>query len=85
MKTHLSNVIVFVVFLYWALSPNVKGAGNDPPCRTGKLLFERQHVPWVRHCAVAFKDCPTPHFCMAKITPADVINAIFSAVNHKKF
>lgn len=28
MKTHLSNAIVFVVFLYWALSPNVKGAGN---------------------------------------------------------
>lgn len=78
------------VALFGPGSPEIYGSGDffnnqpcrivdaNPPCRTGKLLFERRHVPWVRHCAVAFKDCPTPHFCMAKITPADVINAIFS-------
>lgn len=28
MKTRLSSAIVFFMFLYWALSPNLKGAGN---------------------------------------------------------
>ncbi len=78
------------VALFGPGSPEIYGSGEffknhpyrelnaEPPCRTGKLLFERRHVLWVRHCALKIQNCPTPHCCMDKITPFDVLSAIFS-------
>ncbi len=78
------------VALFGPGSPEIYGSGEffknhpcriinaKPPCRTGKLLFERRHVLWVRHCALKIQNCPTPHCCMDKITPFDVLSAVFS-------
>jgi ADP-heptose:LPS heptosyltransferase len=48
----------------------------DPfPCRDGKMLFERTHVSWVRHCARPPSACASPR-CMEAITVEAVCGAI---------
>jgi ADP-heptose:LPS heptosyltransferase len=48
----------------------------DPfPCRDGKMLFERSHVDWVRHCARPPSACAAPR-CMEALSVDAILRAI---------
>lgn len=60
---------------FWADCP-YRSVTIDPfPCRDGRMLFERNFVPWVRHCARPPSACAAPR-CMQLLTPDAVLAAI---------
>ncbi len=59
------------------------------PCRNGKLLLERNHLKWVKHCCISAEQCCKIHNlkyskssfiaqCMQKITPNEVVQTALS-------
>ncbi|HTY99300.1 MAG TPA: glycosyltransferase family 9 protein [Rhodocyclaceae bacterium] len=60
---------------FWADLPYRAVTIESFPCRDGRMLFERESVPWVRHCARPASACPAPR-CMQALSPAAVRAAI---------
>ena len=55
----------------------------DFPCRDGRMLFERTHVNWVRHCARPTSECAAPR-CMEALTVDVVLRAISDLLQEGK-
>lgn len=66
---------------FWQNHPYAAITAEEMPCRDGRLLFEREHLAWVRHCCIPLAACPhclppagTPR-CMNAIT-VDAVLAV---------
>jgi ADP-heptose:LPS heptosyltransferase len=56
----------------------------DPfSCRDGRMLFERTHVNWVRHCARPPEACASPR-CMRALSVDAVLRAIEDVLQEDK-
>ncbi len=59
---------------FWGQHPYRAVTIDDFPCRDGRMLFERTHVSWVRHCSRPPAECAAA-ICMEAITRSAVEDA----------
>jgi ADP-heptose:LPS heptosyltransferase len=69
------SAVIYGPGAYFSARPYRAVTIDSFPCRDGRMLFERTHVTWVRHCARPPAACAAPR-CMQALGADAVLQAI---------